>query len=401
MRKKMRKNFNKIVLFFIIANILIFINNGFSQSEVESDEEILRKARELRDQGAWSQSIIEYERYLAKNPQSLVGIKETGVVYGWNMEWKDARQQLERYIQQRPDDVEVLEILGNVYLYDGRYKKAKETYEKVLVLDPSLEPKLREKIRQAELLASPYATYSFFYYREKNRKTDYRSTTLQHEWEWYQLIRDNLYIIPFFGIRIDDTIHKYTPIYGMGFNTKVFGDSWFRMDTRFEKNRSINPRATIRSSFIVPKDRDELDITQETVWYWDGNISYSVDVGVSRRFLEDRSLIIRPTLSYDNIKKPSDYFVRIEPQPEGKTGHIDLWTAALTIEKFFGLTDKFGFALGNTFSINTDETKTWIGYGRLDFNITDRIKLFLLGSYGRDTDHYEYLTGSIYTSVIF
>ena len=81
--------------------------------------------------------------------------------------------------------------------------------------------------------------------------------------------------------------------------------------------------------------------------------------------------------------------------------HIDLITNAITLEKYFRVTDRGGLALGNTYSINTDENKFFTGYARINYDLTKRIRLFLAGSYGRDTDGYEYVTGSVYSSIIF
>lgn len=393
---------SKSIALFIIGGCFLFILGNITFSVLaEDDEQILERARQLRDEGSWSQSIVEYDRYIGRNPQNITIRKEIGMVYGWNEEWKNSQEELEKYIQDHPDDIEALEILGNVYLYSDQYKKAKQTYEKIVSIDPSLEEKLQDRIRQANLAMGPYAVYSFYYYREKNRKTNARSTTLLHEWEWYQPINGTVHLIPSYGIRIDDEIHKYTPIYGIGYMAKVLERSWLRQDVRFEKDRRINPRVYLRSVFTtIPKERYEVNIAQETTWYWDGNASYTGSLDISRLFLKDESFITRLSLIYNNSKTLSPYFVRIEP-PDTPGKHLDLFTGALTLEKRFKINEALGIALGNSYSIDTDETKRFFGFGRLDYKVNDRINLYLGGSYGRDTDEYEYITGSVYMSVKF
>lgn len=397
----MFKRLRRAVFLMLLCCFLFFLADSFSGLLAEDDAQILERARQLRDDGSWSQSIVEYDRYIGRNPQNIAVRKEIGTVYGWNEEWVNAQEELEKYLKDNPDDVEALEILGNVYLYSDQYKKAKETYERIISIDPDMTAQLQDRLRQIDLITGPYAVYSFYYYREKNRKTNARSTTLLHEWEWYQPINGTVYLIPAYGIRIDDEIYKYTPIYGIGYMAKIFERSWLRQDLRFEKDRRINPRIYFRSVFTtIPKERYEINIAQETTWYWDGNASYTGSLDIARMFLEDESFIARLSLIYNNSKSLSPYFVRIEP-PDDPGDHLHLFTGALSLEKRFAITDNLGITFGNSYSIDTDETKTFTGFGRLDYKVSDRINLYLGGSYGRDTDHYEYLTGSVYMSVKF
>ena len=388
-------------LLLTAALLIIVVSLWFSKATPQTDEEILDKARQLRDNGVWSQSITEYENYIVRNPRNQVIRKEIGTIYGWNMDWKNAQRELEKYIESVPTDVEALEVLGDVYLYDNQYKKALDTYNKAIAADPSIEPKLKDKMREAKLGTRPYLEYDFYYYREKNKKTDERLTSLTHEWAWNQPIKDNLYLVSSYGFRIDDTLHKITPIYGAGFKSKVFEKSWLDVRLRFEKDRGINPRYDLRAYFLtIPAEDYELTAVEDITWYWDGNTSYATDLDLARAFLKDKSLKAHIGFSYDNIKKPSPYFDRIETG--GKEGkHLDLYTGLFTLEKFFYLTKKVTLTLGGTASINTDETKTLIGLTALSYKFNDYINLYLSVSYGLDTDHYEYRSAGAYLNVLF
>ena len=327
--------------------------------------------------------------------------KELGTLYAWSSKWKNAERELEEYLKRVPTDVEALELLGDTYLYDGKYQKAKATYKTIFDIDPLLEPQYRERMQEIRLHTSSYLAYIFSYYKESNEKFDYKSTSLEHEWDWYQYVNDRLYLVTGYGMRIDDTLYKRTPIYPAGFVFKMFEQSWLSMIGRFEKDRSINPAYRLRTIFsTVPKDRYVLSIGQDTEWYWDGNISYSGELDLSRAFLKDRSLILLWFVRYDQIKHPSPYFVRIRP-PDEPGERLRLGTTGLTLDKSFKINDRLELGLGGTTEVNTDSDKIFTGFVRAVWKLFNNVNLNATYAYGHDTEHYDYSSAYVYTTIVF
>ena len=202
---------------------------GYTSYRTVEQEQTLMIATELSEKGKWPESITQYKKYLEKNPQGIAAKKDMGMLYAWSNEWKQAQKELDAYLRKVPTDVEALEVLGDAYLYDEQYKKAQETYAKIIRLDPGMETSLRQKTKAVRMARSSYLTYGYNYYKEKNKHLDYRSVSQEHDWSWYQFLRDNLFLIGSFGTRMDDALGKHTPIYGTGFLAKVFRRSWLEV----------------------------------------------------------------------------------------------------------------------------------------------------------------------------
>ncbi|MFH1199113.1 MAG: tetratricopeptide repeat protein [Candidatus Omnitrophota bacterium] len=387
----------------VILCVGIFLLSGYSYDTSQEDVEILSRARSSSIKGSWKQGIAEYNEYLAKHPDSHVTKKELGILYAWDGNWAKAREFLEKYIERVPTDVEALEILGDAYLYDNKYQQAEAIYKKIIEIDSVFEPALRKKIKQAKIAMASYPAYAFSYYQERNTKTPYKSTSRDHEWSWNQHVQNNFYLAPSYGIRIDEILQKVMPIYGLGCSSKVFDNSYFSFNAKYEKNRYVNRKWRTRALFsTVPKDSYTISLSQDTAYYWDGNASYSGTVNASKALLKDKSFIVLLSFFYDQIKKTSAYFVRIKPPLDGNMSKpLNLMTAGLTLDKSFKINDALSFNVGSSAKVNTDSNKIFNFFCGSTFKLFDNVNLNLYSSYGYDKEHYEYYSLQTYTSFFF
>lgn len=376
---------------------------GYVQYRRSETAELLTVAGEMGAKGAWADGITAYKKYLEKNPQAFAARKDLGVLYAWSSQWKSAQRELERYLERVPTDTEALEILGDSYLYDSQYERALAAYRKMASIDAGLAPQLAARVREAELGRSSYGTYSFSYYEESNRHIDYKAITLEHDWEWYQCVKDNMYLIASLGNRFDDTLKKYTPIYGTGFYGQIFDNHWLTITAKFEKDREVNSLCRLRFLYsMVPRPKWVFSVSEETLWFWDRNLAESVGMNLSRSFLKDDSLVVMASVYYDHIKKTSPYFVRIDPPTDGITDkQLGLWTAALTAEKSFKVTDRITYSLGGGWRTTTDACNELDCFGSGVFKVSDTVSIVLYGFWGYDTEKYIYTSGSVYTSIKF
>ena len=376
---------------------------GYVQYRRAENAELLVIASELSDTGDWEKGIETYKNYIEKNPEAFAVRKDLGTLYAWSEKWKKAQKELESYIERVPTDVEALEVLGDSYLYDNQYERALAVYKKILAIDETLKGRIARRIKEAEIARASYGTYSFSYYEESNRHLDYKAVTLEHDWEYYYLTQDNVYLVATLGNRFDDTLKKYTPIYGFGFYGQIFEKNWLNLTAKFEKDREVNTLCRLRLVYsMVPREKYVFTVSEETMWFWDRNCAQSVSMNLSRSFLKDNSLIVMASVFYDHIKKPSPYFVRIDTPPDGVTDkQLGLWTTALTLEKTFTVTDRIGYNIGGGARTNTDACSELNCFGGGTFKICDNMNLVLYGFWGYDTEKYIYCYGSAYTSVLF
>jgi tetratricopeptide (TPR) repeat protein len=376
---------------------------GYVQYRRAESEEMLSMASELSDKGSWAKSVDEYKKYLEKNPEAFATRKDIGTLYAWSNEWKKAQQELEEYLERVPTDLEALEVLGDSYLYDNKYEKALATYKKIFEIEPALVPQFGSRLKEIRLARASYATYSFSYYEESNRNIEYKAITLEHDWEYYQFVQDKMYLVATLGDRFDDTLKKYTPIYGAGFSGEIFENAFLDLNAKFEKDRSVNRLCWLRTVFSMAlKDKFVFSAAEDTVWYWDRNFSQSVNINLSRSFLKDDSFLLMGSIYYDQIKKTSPYFVRIDdPYPDSTDKPLKLWTYSLTAEKSFRVNDRINYGIGETVGTNTDAVSIFTTFLRGGFRICDNMNLSLYGSWGYDTQNYMYCYGSVYTSFLF
>lgn len=104
----------------------------------QSPEELLQKARALREANRYYEAVEAYRELLSAVPNHLQAKKELGILYASRREhWKNAVPLLEEYLQAVPDDPEANRALGEVLVYLNRIREALPYLEKTVQLNPA------------------------------------------------------------------------------------------------------------------------------------------------------------------------------------------------------------------------------------------------------------------------
>lgn len=358
----------------------------------------LQLAKVLSWSKHWDEALAEYSRVLEGDARNFEARSQTAYIHAWTNKWRQAEQELKSLIRERPDEYELQKTLGDIYFYQERYLEADQIYSQVLSYKPDLARQLTGNLGAIQFLTSPQISYNFFYYEEKQHRDEGRSSSNHQQFvECRYPYTGRLTPLIFVGARHDKVVPD-NAIFGAGLQQRLL--SRLMLEPRFsvEPNRGSNPQFQLRTGATAAINKYcDLSVYDQYGTYWDDNYSNSAGAQPTFFLTKSRTLRLRYGIFYDWIKKPSDYFVRINKDQESR---LFLWTNVLSAERDLTLRNGLTITPGYSYSYDSTAVKrnTVFGNASIPFN---RFSLNVSGSMGWDTTDYRYLTGGAYLAYRF